>query len=99
MRGAVTHADRVRHADPLEFPALERDDVDLAGRGIEMELEVDERRGGVFNRRPALIEPARFEELVDQRVGHRLAGFIVEREAAPHLWLPKPMAGRLPRKI
>ena len=91
MRSAVTHADRVGHADPLEFLALERDDIDLVGRGIEMQLQVDQRRGGVFDGRPALIEPARFEELVDERIGHRLAGFIVEREAAQHLRLQDPM--------
>src|SRR3984957_7721018 len=45
MRSSVTHADRVGHADPLAFLALERDDIDLAGRGIEMQLQVDQRRG------------------------------------------------------
>ena len=99
MRRSVTHADRVGHADPLEFLALERDDVDLVGRRIEMQLQVDQRRGCVFDRRPALIEPARFEELVDDRVGHRLAGLIVEREASQHFWLQDPMLEDLGGKL
>src|SRR4029077_18517821 len=91
MRGAVAHRDRLRHADPLEFTALERDDIDLDGRRIEMELQVDQRGGCVFDGCPALIESARGEKLFDQRLWHRLAGFIVERKAAQHLWLQDPM--------
>src|ERR1700722_1685555 len=33
VRRSVTHADRVGHADPREFLAFERDDVDLIGEG------------------------------------------------------------------
>src|ERR1700678_2622657 len=99
MRGAVAHRDRLGHADPLEFTALEGDDINLVRRGIEMELQVDQRRGCVFDGRPALIEPARGEKLVDQRLRRRLAGFIVERKAAQHLWLQDPMLKDLGGKL
>ena len=64
-----------------------------------MQLQVDQRGGCVFDSRPALIEPARLEKLVDQRLGHRLAGFIVEREAAQHLRLQDPMLKNLGGKL
>ena len=64
-----------------------------------MELQVDQRRGCVFDRRPALIEPARVEKLVDQRLRHRLAGFIVERKATQHLRLQDPMLKNLRGKL
>ena len=99
MRRAVTHGDRVGHADPLELLALERDDVDLVGRRIEMQLQVDQRGGGVFDRRPALIEPARGEKLVDKRLRHRLAGLVVQREAAQHLRLLNPVLEKLRGKL
>src|SRR3984885_6842101 len=99
MRSSVTHPVPLGAADPLEFTALERDDIDLVGRGIEMQLQVDQRGGGIFDGRPALIESARGEKLVDQRLGHRLAGFIVERKAAQHLRLQDPMLKDLGGKL
>src|ERR1700677_1278236 len=64
-----------------------------------MELQVNQRRGCVFDGRPALIEPARGEKLVDERLGHRFAGFIVEREAAQHLRLLNPVLKNLRGKL
>src|SRR5271167_5235908 len=99
MRSSVTHADRLGHADPLELLALERNDIDVAGRWVEMEPQVDQRGGRIFDGRPALIEPARGEKLVDQRLRHRLAGFVMEREAAQQLRLQDPMLEDLGGKL
>ena len=69
------------------------------GRWLEMQPQVDQCGGGVFDRRPALIEPARVEKLVHERLRHRLAGFGVEREAAQHLRLLDPMLVKLRGKL
>src|ERR1700722_6627026 len=64
-----------------------------------MQLQVDQRGGRIFDGRPALIEPARVEKLIDQRLRHRLTSFIVERKAAQHLWLQDPMLKDLGGKL
>src|SRR5580704_5726181 len=64
-----------------------------------MQLQVDQRGGRIFDGRPALIEPARGEKLVDQRLGHWLASFVVERKAAQHLRLQDPMLKNLGGKL
>src|ERR1700722_17496595 len=91
MRSAVTHGDPVGHADPLEFPPLERDHVHIRWRRIEMELEIDQRRRGILDRGPALIELARPEKLAKQRLGHGLARLVMQREAPQHFRLCHPM--------
>jgi hypothetical protein len=50
-----------------------------------MELEIDEGGSRIFYRRPALIEPARGKKLAHQRLRHRLAGLVVERDAPQHV--------------
>ena len=78
---------------------LERDDVDVVGRRIEMQLQVDQRGGGVFDGREALVEAPRADELVEQRLGHRLAGLVMDREAAKHLRLLEPVLVELRGKL
>ena len=65
MRRAVAHRDRLRHAERFEFRALERDDVDrFRARRSRCRLEIDQRGGGVFDGREALIEPPRARAVV-----------------------------------
>ena len=53
---------------------LERGDVEIADVVEQMQVEIDQRRGGVFDRRKALVEGARREQPLQQRLRHRLAG-------------------------
>ena len=62
MRRAVAHRNRVRHADARQLLSLESDDVEVLRRRIEMEAEIDQRRGGIFDRGEALVELARGEQ-------------------------------------
>ena len=50
-----------------------------------MQPEVHKGRGGVFDRREALIERLRLKQPFDQSLRHRRPAFVVEREAAQHL--------------
>ena len=64
-----------RHARCVQGPCVRsRGDVEAAGIRQRMQVEVDERAGGVFDRREALIEGARREQPVEQCFRHRLAG-------------------------
>ena len=77
VRRAVAHHDLVRHLHPLARFRLDRVRV---LRAAEMEVEIDIGRAEIFDRREALIEGARREQPVHQRLRHRLAGLVVARE-------------------
>ena len=53
---------------------LEGGRVDVLGPGERVEVEIDQRRGDELDRGEALVEGARGDQLVDQRLRHRLAG-------------------------
>src|ERR1700730_8755896 len=96
--GSVAHDDFRGHADARKFSLLEAVDVEaVAGRGLEMYIEIDERRGDVFHRRLALIEGARGEKPAQLALPERLAGAIVEREAAQDFRPLQPMLEQLRR--
>ncbi len=77
MRQAVAHDDLRRHGDAREALALELGDVE-AGRLLQrMNVEIDQRAGGVFHRGEALVEGAAGEQPLEQRLRHRLAGLAV----------------------
>src|SRR5262249_31350142 len=81
MGGSVAHDDLGRHADAREHSLLEAVDVEglgAAGRGLEMEVEIDERRGDVFHRRLALVEGAGGDQPAQEILRHRLASAIVK---------------------
>ena len=63
----------------VEVVALELADVELAGIAQRMDIEIDQRAGGVFDRGEALVEGARRQQAVEQRFRHRLAGRGVAR--------------------
>ena len=56
MRAAVTHLDRIGHADPRERGALEGDGVGGGIPGIRVHVEIDQRAGAIFHRGETLIE-------------------------------------------
>ena len=58
--------------------------------GAEMRLQVENGAGQVFDRVEALAESAGVEDLVRQRVGHRLTGAIVDGEARQQLRRRQP---------
>ena len=60
-------------------------------RGGEVKVEIDQRRGGVFDRGEALVEGARGEHLLQHRFRHGLAGLGMDGEPAQHLGLLEPV--------
>ena len=51
-------------------------------RGLQVEVEIDQRRGHVFHRREALVEGARGDQPPQQVLGDRRAGVGMHGEAA-----------------
>ena len=64
-----------------------------------MQVEVDQRGGGEFNRREALIELPRDQQAARQRLGHRLAGSMMGGEAAQDFRPLEPMLVELRGKL
>src|SRR4051794_38195512 len=82
MRRPVPQPDLRRHADPREEFLLEAGDVEGARIGARMQIEVEHRAGGVLDRCEALVEGARREQPLQQRLGQRLAGTAMPGKAA-----------------
>ena len=81
MRAAVTHLDRIGHADPRERGALEGDGVGGGIPGIRVHVEIDQRAGAIFHRGETLIEITCCREAFTQFRRHRRAGLCMHREA------------------
>ena len=64
-----------------------------------MEIEVDDCTGDIFDRGKALVEIARGDEPLQKVLRHRLAGLVVQREAAQHLRLLQPVLVKLRRQF
>ena len=64
-----------------------------------MEVEVDQRAGGVFDRGEALVEGARRQQPVEQRLRHRLAGAGVARVFLQDLRHLQPVLVELRRQL
>src|SRR5260370_4523884 len=64
-----------------------------------MPRHIKQRRGEVFRRGIALIELARFLDLIHQGVGHRLAGLVMLRIAGEYGWVKRPMLVELRWKL
>ncbi len=64
-----------------------------------MEREIDKSGRRIFDRRKALIEFSRREQALDQRLGHRRAGAVMQSEAAQNLFLLQPMFIKLRGKF
>ena len=64
-----------------------------------MEPEIDQRRRGILDRGPALIELARVEQLAEQCLRHGRARLVVQREAPQHFRLRHPMLIELRGKL
>ncbi len=64
-----------------------------------MEIHVHKRRAQEFDRRKALVEIARCDQLVQQRLGHGLASLGMNGEAFQHCRLLQPMLEDLRRKL
>ena len=74
-----------RHADRVQRPPLEAATSIARRLGDEVHLHVEQRAGEVLDRLETLVEASRRLQLVDQRLGHRLAGAIMAGEAAQRL--------------
>ena len=85
--------------DAREVVALELADVELGGIRQRMEIEIDQRAGGVFHRGEALVEGARGQQPVEQRFRHRLAGGGVARVFLQNLRHLQPMLIELRRQL
>src|SRR5665213_3908602 len=99
MGRAVAQPDLGRHADAREEIAFEFGDVDRRLVGARVQLQVEHRAGGVFDGRETLVEIARGEQLVDQRLGQWLAGLVVTGVSAQHLRRLNPMLQDLRREL
>ena len=67
--------------------------------GQQMQVEIDQRRGDVFQRLAAAVEVLRRHQLLHQRLGDRLAGLVVAGELAQHLRLLEPVLVELRRQL
>ena len=68
-------------------------------RRLQMDVEIDQRRGDVFHRRAALVEGARGDEAAQQILRDRLAGAEVDGEAAEDFRPLQPMLVELRRQF
>ena len=89
VRRAVPHHDLVRHLHALARLRLDRC-VRVLG-AAEMEVEIHIGRAEIFGGEEALIEGARGDQPVHQRLRHRLAGLVVAREALEDLRPVEPV--------
>ena len=71
----------------------------IAARRQGVEIHVDQGRCQEFHRGKALAEIARRQQLVQQRLGHRLAGLVMAGETLQHLRLFQPMFIELRRQF
>ena len=78
---------------------LEGVDVESFGGWQQMQIEIDQRRGDVFQRLAAAVEVLRRHQLLHQRLGDRLAGLVVAGELAQHLRLLEPVLVELRRQF
>ena len=62
-----------------------------------MQLHIDNGAGQIFNRRKALIEGAGGLDLVDQGLGHRRTGLIVQGKTVQHFRGQEPVFVHLAR--
>ena len=99
MGRPVPHGDLGRHADARERGLLEARDVEILGARLRMDVEIDQRRGQVFDGRKALIEGARIEQPAQQVFGDRLAGVVMQRELAQDFGPLQPMLVELRRQL
>ena len=83
----------------VERLLLEGVDVEPLGGLQQMQVEIDQRRGDVFERLAAAVEVLRRHQLLHQRLGDRLAGLVVARELAQHLRLLEPVLVELRRQL
>ncbi len=99
MRWTMAQGDLGRHADAGQELALEAAEIDRIGRAPAMELEIDERRRGVFHRGEALVEVARREQTAKQILRHRFAAAVVDRVPPQGLRRRHPMLEELGREL
>jgi hypothetical protein len=64
-----------------------------------MQCEIDQRRGGIFDRRKTLVELARRKQALQKRFRHRRVCLMMPGETAQHLRLLQPMFVKLGRKF
>src|SRR5689334_11417225 len=64
-----------------------------------MEIEIDQRAGGVFDGGEALVEGSGLEHLVEQRLRHRLAGFAMPGVFLEDLRRLQPVLVKLRRQF
>ena len=74
MRQTVAHHDFRRHRDALKILAFEFRNVERRHVGRRMKVEVDQRAGCILHGCETLIERARSQQSVEQRLRHRLIG-------------------------
>jgi len=82
MRSAVAHDDRAGHAELFELLSLKGHNIDRVRVRLKMQSEIDQSRGGIFDRRETLIELARRKQPLQQSLRHWLTCLMVESEAA-----------------
>ena len=77
--------------------------VDVEGRGIHaghhVHIEVDERAGEELHGREALVEVARRHQAIEQRLGDRLAGLVMDGEPRQDRRLSEPVLVDLRRQL
>jgi hypothetical protein len=98
VRRAVTHGDRVGHADPFQRLRFEGERV-LRRIRTRVIGHVDQRRRGEFDRGETRAECAGREHLVEQFLRHRLAGLVVQRVLFEHFRHGQPMLVELRRQL
>ena len=82
-----------------ETLALELHDIQAVARLREMEIEIDERGGRVFDRRETLVELARGEQSLQQGVRHGFLRHVMAGEAAQDRRFFEPMFIELRGKL